>query len=136
MQAEVTDLAGVKARHNPERTHTRHGTEHGTVTLGGRRLPVTRPRVRTVGDEPEEATLGSHATFADTDLSCCCSTPPAPTGRTTAPTRPPARTPARPRGAHPPKQLRGRAARQRLPHGRQAQGPTGPTFYPAMQAWT
>jgi putative transposase len=53
MQAEVTDLAGVKGRHNPERTHTRHGTEHGAVTLGGRRLPVTRPRVRTVGDEPE-----------------------------------------------------------------------------------
>jgi putative transposase len=68
MQAEVTELAGVKGRHNPERTHTRHGTEHGTVTLGGRRLPVTRPRVRTVGDEPEEATLASYATFADTDL--------------------------------------------------------------------
>ena len=47
MQAEVTDLAGPKGRHKPDRTHTRHGTEHGTVTLGGRRLPVDRPRVRT-----------------------------------------------------------------------------------------
>ena len=68
MQAEVTEIAGPKGRHNPERTHTRHGTEDGTVTLGGRRVPVTRPRVRTVGDEPEEATLASYATFADTDL--------------------------------------------------------------------
>jgi putative transposase len=68
MQAEVTALAGPKGRHDPERTHTRHGSEHGTVTLGGRRLPVTRPRVRTVGDEPQEAALASYATFADTDL--------------------------------------------------------------------
>ncbi|MEX0705743.1 MAG: IS256 family transposase [Nitriliruptoraceae bacterium] len=68
MQAEVTDLAGVRGRHDPDRNHTRHGTEHGSVTLGGRRLPVTRPRVRTVGEEPEEATLASYATFADTDL--------------------------------------------------------------------
>jgi putative transposase len=29
---------------------------------------VTRPRVRTVGDDAEEATLASYATFADTDL--------------------------------------------------------------------
>ena len=68
MQAEVTEIAGPKGRHNPQRTHSRHGTEHGTVTLGGRRLPVGRPRVRTVGDDPEEATLASYATFADTDL--------------------------------------------------------------------
>ncbi|MFU8840252.1 MAG: hypothetical protein ACNA8R_05975 [Nitriliruptoraceae bacterium] len=29
---------------------------------------MSRPRVRTVGDEPEEAQLASYATFADTDL--------------------------------------------------------------------
>jgi putative transposase len=46
MQAEVTELAGVKGRHDPGRTHTRHGTEQCSVTLGGRRLPVERPRVR------------------------------------------------------------------------------------------
>jgi len=68
MEAEVTDIAGPKGRHNPDRTHNRHGSEHGSVTLGGRRLPVTRPRVRTVGDEPVEATLASYATFADADL--------------------------------------------------------------------
>ena len=68
MQAEVPEIAGPKGRHNPERAHTRHGTEDGSLTLGGRRLPVDRPRVRTVGGEPEEATLTSYATFADTDL--------------------------------------------------------------------
>ncbi len=68
MEAEVTDIAGPKGRHDADRTHNRHGTEHGSVTLGGRRLPVTRPRVRTVGDHAEEAALASYATFADSDL--------------------------------------------------------------------
>jgi putative transposase len=68
MEAEVTEIAGAKGRHNPKRTHTRHGTEQGSVTHGGRRLPVRRPRVRTVGDDAEEATLGSYAAFAEADL--------------------------------------------------------------------
>jgi hypothetical protein len=37
MEAEVTEVAGVKGRHDPDRTHTRHGGENGSVTLGGRR---------------------------------------------------------------------------------------------------
>jgi putative transposase len=49
-------------------THARHVSEHSSVTLGGRRLPVTRPRVRTDSDEPEEATLAAYAAFAETDL--------------------------------------------------------------------
>ena len=68
MQAEVTSLAGPKGRHNADRTATRHGTEPGAVTLGGRRVPVRRPRVRTVGDDATEVTLESYTTFADTDL--------------------------------------------------------------------
>jgi len=68
MQAEVTGLAGVKGRHDPDRVATRHGTEPGSVTLGGRRLPVSRPRVRTIGDDPVEVPLASYTTFADTDL--------------------------------------------------------------------
>ncbi len=68
MQAEVVDLAGVKGRHDTDRTHTRHGTEHGTVTLGGRRVPVTRPRVRTVGEDAHEVPLTSYQTLADADL--------------------------------------------------------------------
>ena len=68
MEAEVTEVAGIKGRHDPGRTHTRHGTEHGSVTLGGRRLPVKRPRVRTVGDDAGEVPLGSYQTFAEGDL--------------------------------------------------------------------
>lgn len=71
MEAEVTDLAGPKGKHDPDRTHNRHGTEPTTVTLGGRRIPTVRPRVRTVAthETPErEVGLTSHATFADTDL--------------------------------------------------------------------
>src|ERR1700681_1827591 len=45
MDADVTELAGPKGRHDQGRTAVRHGREHGSVTLGGRRVPVTRPRV-------------------------------------------------------------------------------------------
>ncbi|CAN5356841.1 MAG: transposase [Acidimicrobiia bacterium] len=68
MAAEVTDLAGPKGRHDPNRAATRHGGEAGTVTLGGRRLPVRRPRVGSVGADAHELTLESYETFASTDL--------------------------------------------------------------------
>jgi hypothetical protein len=68
MEAEVTEIAGVKGRHTPDRRASRHGSERGSVTLGGRRLPVTRPRVRTVGDDASEVLLESYQAFADSDL--------------------------------------------------------------------
>jgi putative transposase len=68
MAAEVTDLAGPKGKHNPARVARRHGGQHGTVTLGGRRVPVRRPRVRTVGDDEHELPLESYATFTSADL--------------------------------------------------------------------
>jgi putative transposase len=49
----------------------RHGAEPATVTLGGRRVPVRRPRVRTIadGDEPErEVPRESYTTLAAADL--------------------------------------------------------------------
>ncbi|MEZ5232072.1 MAG: IS256 family transposase [Acidimicrobiales bacterium] len=46
LAAEVTEKAGPKGRHNPERTAVRHGTEQATVPLGGRRVPVDKPRLR------------------------------------------------------------------------------------------
>jgi hypothetical protein len=39
MQAEVAGLAGPKGRHDADRTHVRHGSEAGSVTLGGRKVP-------------------------------------------------------------------------------------------------
>ena len=49
MEEDVTGLCGPKGRHDPDRTAVRHGTEAGSVTLGGRRVPVRRPRVRSGG---------------------------------------------------------------------------------------
>src|SRR5260370_8585155 len=46
MEADVTALAGPKGRHDGARTAVRHGHERGSVTLGGRRGPVTPPPVR------------------------------------------------------------------------------------------
>src|SRR5689334_1767948 len=43
---DVTRLCGPDGKHDPDRAGYRHGTEAGSVTLGGRRLPVTRPLVR------------------------------------------------------------------------------------------
>ncbi len=44
----------------------RHGHEAGEVTLGGRRLPVERPRVRSA-DGQAELPLQTYAHFADRD---------------------------------------------------------------------
>jgi hypothetical protein len=55
MDAEVAELVGSKGRHDPARTATRHGTEPGSVTLGGRRVSMCRPRVRTVGEDDHSA---------------------------------------------------------------------------------
>src|ERR687895_2003610 len=42
MEAEVDEVVGPKGRHDPERSAVRHGHEGGEVTLGGRRVPVSR----------------------------------------------------------------------------------------------
>ena len=47
MEAEVDEVVGPKGKHDPDRTAVRHGHEGGEVTLGGRRVPVSRPRART-----------------------------------------------------------------------------------------
>jgi transposase-like protein len=71
IDAEVTDIAGPKGRHDPDRVAYRHGNEAGKVTLGGRRVPVRRPRVRGVADADgveREVHLASYDTFASVDL--------------------------------------------------------------------
>jgi hypothetical protein len=45
-EEDVTGLCGAEGRHNVGRAGYRHGTGAGSVTLGGRRVPVRRPRVR------------------------------------------------------------------------------------------
>ena len=68
MQVEVTELAGPKGKHDPARVAMRHGSEPGTVTLGGRRLPIRRPRVRGTGADGQEVPLESYTAFTQTDL--------------------------------------------------------------------
>ncbi len=53
MEEEVDEVVGPRGRHNPERGAVRDGHECGEVTLGGRRVQVERPRVRSVDGESE-----------------------------------------------------------------------------------
>jgi putative transposase len=66
MAEEVDDVVGPKGKWNAERTAVRHGHEDGEVTLGGRRVEVRRPRVRTVDGE-SEVQLSTYQHFADRD---------------------------------------------------------------------
>ena len=66
MEEEVDEVVGPKGRHDLERTAVRHGHEAGEVTLGGRRLAVERPRVRSA-DGQAELPLQTYAHFADRD---------------------------------------------------------------------
>src|SRR6266480_7496815 len=66
LEEEVVDVVGAKGRHDPERTAVRHGHEWGEVTLGGRRVGVERPRVRSA-DGASEVRLATYDYFADRD---------------------------------------------------------------------
>jgi len=66
LEQEVERVVGPKGRWNSERTAVRHGHESGEVTLGGRRVPVKRPRVRTADGE-SEVPLATYDHFADRD---------------------------------------------------------------------
>jgi transposase-like protein len=67
MEADVTALAGPKSRHDPDRTAVRHGHGAGSVTLGGRRVPVQRPRVRSV-DGSGELPVPAYELFSGTEI--------------------------------------------------------------------
>jgi putative transposase len=65
-EAEITAACGAKGRHDPDRAAARHGTGQGSVVLGGRRVPVVRPRARTV--DGHEVPLAAYRLFAADDL--------------------------------------------------------------------
>jgi putative transposase len=67
LEEDVARLVGPKGRHNPDRTAVRHGSEPGQVTLGGRRVRVRRPRVRTA-DGARELPVSTYQAFATTEL--------------------------------------------------------------------
>jgi transposase-like protein len=67
MEESVTALAGPRGRHDPDRTAVRHGLERGSVTLGGRRVPVQRPRVRAT-DGSGELPVAAYELFSGTEI--------------------------------------------------------------------
>ena len=66
MEESVTVLCGPRDKHNPDRVGHRHGTEAGSVTLGGRRVPVQRPRVR-AADGSGELPVPAYQLFSAAD---------------------------------------------------------------------
>jgi putative transposase len=64
---DVARVCGPGGKHNAERAGYRHGTGDGSVTLGGRRLAVTRPRVR-AADGSGELHLPSYDLFSSTEI--------------------------------------------------------------------
>jgi putative transposase len=67
MAESVTAVAGPRGRHDADRTAVRHGSGPGSVTLGGRRVPVRRPRVRAV-DGSGELPVPAYALFTGTEV--------------------------------------------------------------------
>jgi putative transposase len=65
MEAEVSEIVGPKGKHDPDRSASRHGHEDGSMTLGGRRVAVSRPRARTV--DGTELPVATYRYFADRD---------------------------------------------------------------------
>ena len=67
MNEDVTAACGPRGRHDSDRTAVRHGTGAGSVSLGGRRVPVRRPRVRTA-DRSVEVPVASYELFSSTEV--------------------------------------------------------------------
>src|SRR6478752_7121502 len=65
-EAEIVETCGPKGKHNRGRAAVRHGGGKGSVTLGGRRVAVARPRARTL--DGHEVPLANYAHFAADDL--------------------------------------------------------------------
>jgi transposase-like protein len=61
MQEEVSELVGERSQRQPERTANRWGSERGYCVVMGQKVPIQRPRVRTV--EEKEVRLGSYEMF-------------------------------------------------------------------------
>jgi len=67
MDEDVTAACGPKGKHDANRTGTRHGREVGSVTLGGRRVPIERPRMR-AADGSGELPVPAYELFSQTEV--------------------------------------------------------------------
>ncbi|MGH2745174.1 MAG: IS256 family transposase [Thermoleophilaceae bacterium] len=66
MEEEVDEVVGPRGKHDPDRSAVRHGHEDGQATLGGRRVQVARPRMRSA-DAERELPCRAYEHFADRD---------------------------------------------------------------------
>ena len=66
LELEVDEVVGPKGKHDRDRTAKRHGHEDGSMTLGGRRVQVRRPRIRSADDE-RELPVATYEYFAERD---------------------------------------------------------------------
>ena len=67
MNADVEAVCGPKGKHDADRSAVRHGVGDGSVTLGGRRVRVTRPRMR-AADGSGELAVDSYQLFSSTEV--------------------------------------------------------------------
>ncbi len=67
MEAERTRIVGPRGKHDPGRVAERNGAAPGSVVLGGRTVPVSRPRAVRV-DGGGEIALDTYGVFASRDL--------------------------------------------------------------------
>ena len=67
MSADLEVGCGPRGKRDPTRTAVRHGSEAGSVTLGGRRVPVDRPRMR-AADGSGELAVASYELFSRTEV--------------------------------------------------------------------
>jgi len=65
-EAEMAEACGPKGARDPNRAAVRHGRGPGSVTLGGRKVAVIRPRARTT--DGHEVPLASYTHFAAEDV--------------------------------------------------------------------
>ena len=60
LREDAEEIAGLKGKHEKERTHNHWGSTNGELSFGGRRIQVSRPRVRSKsGEEGVAPTLQS-----------------------------------------------------------------------------
>ncbi len=67
MNGDVEAVCGPRGRHDSARSAVRHGTGDGSVTLGGRGMPVQRPRMRAT-DGSGELPVESYELFCRTEV--------------------------------------------------------------------
>ena len=65
LREDAEKIAGPKGKHEKERTHNHWGSTDGELSFGGRRIQVSRPRVRSKSDE--EASLPHFEAFREED---------------------------------------------------------------------